>query len=150
VTNLLVIRGRFSPHKAVFLLWAVGFGVASLATAPPPRSLTATLPYWLIQVWSAGLVVHGAAGLLSLVIPSRWIERALYVELGSMLAGMSATLLAAVSLFAYVGWSAGFAGGLTLAWGVANACRGWMVWRDLHRINEPDAVLLREQLPWTG
>jgi hypothetical protein len=126
----VVITGRHRPHELVFLALALVLGLAYTLGAPPPQSAAAEMPAWLVDVWAAGLLVHGVTGAASVLLPWRR-DRALWLEAGSMLIGFGALLLVGAAAFSYAGTGALLGGGLCFGWAVANLVRVFQIHRDL-------------------
>lgn len=134
---LVIITGRHRPHELAFLLLAVTVGLAYTLGAPPPQSAAVLMPRWLVDMWAWGFLIHGVSGVLAVLAPRRQLERGLWLELGSMLIGIGAPLLAGAAAFSFVGWKALLGGGLTLAWAAANAVRAGQILRDLRSLRSP-------------
>jgi hypothetical protein len=91
----------------------------------------ASVPHWLVQLWSAGLVVSGTVGLAGC-----WWRgvRGLRLEQGGLLIGAGSLLIYTVSAFAFAGTRALFAAGVVCMWAAANVWRAWQCHRDLRQI----------------
>lgn len=132
--RVVVVRSRHSPHKLALLGLALLTGVAYLLGAPPPQSLAAQMPTWLVHAWAVGLLLHGAAGFAGVFAPRRHLDRGLGVEVGAMLFGAAALLVVAAASFKYAGGAALLGGGLAAAWAVANVWRAAQIRRDLRQL----------------
>lgn len=128
---LVVFRTRHSPHKLVFLTFAIVWGALFLFGEAPRGSV---MPGALVKVWAAGLLAHGLFGLAGVLMPKQRIEQGLLVELGGMLIGVGALFLIVAGLFIYAGWAAFVSGGFTAAWAIANGLRASQIIRDLHHL----------------
>lgn len=123
----IVITGRHRPHEILLLAVSLLTGVAYTLGAPPPQSVAALLPGWALLVWSVGLGLSGAIGLVSTLSRAWW---ALQVEQAAMLLGAGALVwyTAAVAPF---GWRALLAGAISTAWAGANLWRAAQIRNDL-------------------
>lgn len=126
---LVVVSGRLRPHELLLLGVSLVTGVAYTIGAPPPTSVAALMPAWALHVWSAGLLVSGALGLIGALSRRVW---ALQVEQAAMLIGAAALVWYAGAVVPY-GWKALFAGLICLGWAIANLARAVQIRRDLTR-----------------
>jgi len=133
---VVVVTSRQRPHELVLLLASVLLGLGYLLTVPPPQSLAAVVPAWLVTTWSVGLLLSGALGLLG----AFWrgsILVALELERAALLVSTGALLLIGGASFAVAGWRALFGGSIILAWGVANIVRCVQIGQDTHKLLNP-------------
>jgi len=128
---VIVVTGRHRPHEQLLLAYGTFSGAIYLLGAPPPSSLVAVIPHWLVLLWSAGLVVSGVVGLIGC-----WWRgaRGLQLEQGGMLVGAGSLLIYVVSAFTFAGPRALFAAGVVLMWAAANVWRAVQCHRDLRQI----------------
>lgn len=124
---VLVISGRHRPHEILLLVVSVVTGAAYTVGAPPPTSVAALLPGWALHVWSLGLAVSGAVGLLGVLTRRGW---SLQFEQAAMLIGAGALVWYAAAVVPF-GWRALLAGAISLAWALANLVRALQIYRDL-------------------
>lgn len=125
--QVFVVAGRHRPHEILLLVVSLITGVAYTVGAPPPTSVAALLPGWALHVWSLGLVVSGAVGLIGVYARRSW---ALHMEQAGMLIG-AAALVWYCAAVTPLGWRALFAGGIAFAWAAANLVRAVQIRRDL-------------------
>lgn len=131
---VLVVAGRHRPHELMLLLFSLLIGLAYTLGSPPPQSLAAVMPRWNVRLWAVGLLVSGAAGLAGSMLPLR-LYRGLLVELGAMLIGAGALIVATAAIIQYTGPARGaFGGGFCAAWALANLWRGAQILRDLREV----------------
>jgi hypothetical protein len=128
---VVVVTGRHRPHEQLLLAYGTFSGAIYLLGAPPPTSLAAVTPHWLVLLWSAGLVISGVVGLVGCWLRA---ERGLRLELGGMMVGAGSLLIYVVSVFAFAGPRALFAGGVVGMWAAADLWRAWQCHRDLREI----------------
>jgi hypothetical protein len=118
----------------MFLFGAsVLLGVAYQVQVPTPQSLAALVPAWMVVLWSWGLLLSGAVGLVACF----WrggITVGLGFESGALLMSTAALLLIAAASFAVNGVRAVFGIGLIAAWGLANVARCLQIRHDLRQI----------------
>lgn len=128
--SVVIVQGRHRPHEQLLLAYSAALGIALLAGAPPPMSMT-PLPDLLVTVWAGGLAVSGVAGLTGC-----WLrgERGLGVELGGLLLNAGALLIYSVAVFSAGGVRALLPGGVVLAWSAANLWRARQALRDIREI----------------
>lgn len=107
-------------------------GVAYLVTVPPPASLNALVPGWLVVLWSAGLVVCGAAGLVSARLPLG--PRALELERGALAISTGTLFLIGGASLAVNGVRSAFGIAMIGAWAGANIWRVRQIRLDLKKI----------------
>jgi len=123
-------RGQ-NPLTVLFLLWAVLAGAAYALGTPPPNSVTASLPNWLVIPWYLILCVGGVIAIVGIWIPD--LLMSLFVERSGMMMVSPAAAVYASASFAFVGWRAIGVGGITGAFAIACAVRWWqinlMLWR---------------------
>lgn len=128
-----ILVRRAAPHKLLLLVVSAVLGASYVLGVPPPTSIAATQPGWVIHMWAVAMLVSGAAGLWASVW--RNVARALRLEAGAMDLGAAAMLLYAMSLFAYAGWTRALASGITFGlWAAANLWRAQQIRRDLREI----------------
>lgn len=130
---MLVVAGRHRPHELLLLLFSLTSGLAYTLGSPPPQSVAASIEPWLVHVWSAGLLISGAVGLLAALLPMPE-DRALGLEFGAMLIGAGALILAGAAIFSSVGWRGAFGGGFCAFWAAANIVRAFQILRDLREV----------------
>lgn len=130
--RVVVVSGRHRPHELVFLGLSVLLGATYLLGAPPPASVVALMPHWVVLLWAAGLAFSGLVGLLALLVFGRWLESSLMAEAGAMLVGAGALVLldAATISVASIHTSV-FGIGFVLAWALANLVRVAQIRREL-------------------
>lgn len=124
---VVLISGRHRPHEILLLVVSLVTGIAYTIGAPPPTSVAALMPGWALHVWSLGLAVSGAVGLLGVLTQRQW---SLQVEQAGMLLGAGALLWYAAALAPF-GWRALLAGAIALAWAAANVARAQQIRTDL-------------------
>lgn len=124
---LVVVSGRHRPHELLLLAVSVITGAAYTVGAPPPTSVAALMPTWALHVWSAGLVISGALGLVGALTRRGW---SLAVEQAGMLIG-AAALVWYVGAVVPFGWRGLFAGLISMAWAAANLARAVQIRNDL-------------------
>lgn len=129
--QVVIVTGRHRPHEILFLALSVVTGLAYTFGAPPPNSLAALLPGWALAVWAIGLALSGAVGLVGI-----WLRRpaGLHIEQGAMLLGTAALVWYTAGVIGLAGWRGLFAGGVSVAWAVANLVRAWQIQRDLRSV----------------
>lgn len=127
---VVIVTGRHRPHQVLFVGLSFVLGMAYTVGAPPPQSLAALMPAWLVHVWAIGLLASGVLGGVSLAIADR-PERGLWLEAAAMLIGAGALVVALVAIFVFAGWRGLFGAGITAAWAGANLWRAWQIRRDL-------------------
>lgn len=130
---VLVVTGRHRPHELLLLLFSLVSGLAYTLGSPPPQSVAASIDPWLVRAWSAGLLMSGAVGLLAALLPLPE-DRALGLELGAMLIGAGALVLAAAAIFSSAGARGAFGAGVCAFWAAANMVRAFQVIRDLREV----------------
>lgn len=130
----MVVLGRHRPHEVLFLVFSVIWGVAYLVGAPPPTSMAAVMPPWVVRTWAAGLLLSGLVGLTGILLIRRSVERCLLLEQGAILIGAAALTLFTVAALQFAGWRAGFAGGFAGALALAHLWRADQIRRDLTRL----------------
>lgn len=109
-------EGR-NPFEVFMLAWAVYVGAALTLGAPPPGSVQALLPHWMVTAWYTLLCIGGLVGLAGV-----WMGdpiRSLLVERAAMMIICPAGLLYGVVLFVTAGSAAAVAGGITIAFSLA-------------------------------
>jgi hypothetical protein len=130
----ILLVTRPAPHKILLLVVSLVLGASYLIGVPPPTSIAATQPAWVIHVWAGAMLLSGSAGLFA----AFWrpaATRALRMEGGAMDLGAAAMLLYAVSLVAYAGWTRALASGVTFGlWAAANLWRSRQIRRDLREL----------------
>jgi hypothetical protein len=128
---VVVVTGRHRPHEQLLLAYGAFSGALYLLGASPPSSIAATVPHWLVLLWSAGLVVSGGVGLIGC-----WGSgvRGLQLEQGGLLIGAGSLLIYVVAAFSFAGERALWAGGLVCMWAAAHLWRAWQCHRDLRQI----------------
>lgn len=124
---VVLISGRHRPHEILLLVVSLVTGVAYTVGAPPPTSVAALMPSWALHVWSLGLALSGAIGLVGAIARRPW---ALRLEQAGMLLGAGALCWYAAAVAPF-GWRALFAGAITMAWAGANLVRAVQIERDL-------------------
>lgn len=127
---VVLVTGRHRPHELLLLAVSVVLGAAYLLGSPPPASIASLMPRWVVDVWAAGLVVSGVAGLVGCF----WrqdIVLGLGLEMGGMLIGAGAILIYCVAVIAVTGLAGAFTASLTGAWMAANLIRAGQIRRDL-------------------
>jgi hypothetical protein len=124
---VVVISGRHRPHELLLLFVSLAAGLAYTIGAPPPSSIAALLPGWALHVWSAGLAVSGAVGLVGALTRRSW---SLQVEQAGMLLGAGALVWYSAAIAPF-GWRALFAGAICAAWAGANVVRALQIRKDL-------------------
>ncbi|GAA0719803.1 hypothetical protein Drose_06100 [Dactylosporangium roseum] len=124
---LVIVSGRHRPHEILLLVVSLITGIAYTIGAPPPQSIAALLPGWALHVWSAGLAVSGAIGLVGVYSRRPW---SLQLEQAGMLVG-AGSLVWYCAAVTPLGWRALFAGGIAFAWAAANVVRAVQIRRDL-------------------
>jgi hypothetical protein len=98
VSRPIVVTGRHRPHELLLLVVSIITGLAYLLGSPPPGSVAALMPDWLISLWAVGLLISGAMGLFGAVY-RRDLELGLIAEGAAMLIGAGALLVAAYASF---------------------------------------------------
>lgn len=136
---IVVVTGRHRPHEVLLLALSILVGVSYTIGAPPPTSVAALMPPWLVHTWAFGLLASGVIGLLSLIGGRGSLERRMRLELGSMLLGAAAILLSTEATFQYaigVGrlGQALLSGGFGLAWAAANIVRAFQARQELREL----------------
>lgn len=130
--RVVIVAARHRPHQLVFLGLSVLLGATYLLGAPPPASVVALMPHWLVLLWAAGLAFSGVVGLLAVVVFARWLESSLLAEAGAMLVGAGALVLLAASIVSVGGVHASIFGvGFIVAWALANLVRAAQIRREL-------------------
>lgn len=119
------LAARYGPHKLLLLVVSVLVGAAYLLGAPAPGSVTALLPRWEIHAWAGAMLASGVAGLAGCAW--RNAVTGLRIEAGAMLIGAGTLWMYVAAVFAAGGWRALLAGGITVAWGVANLIRAGQI-----------------------
>lgn len=130
---IVIVTGRHRPHQIAFLALSVLFGLAFTFGAPPPQSVAALMPQWLVALWAVGLLLSGVLGLVGIAAIRR-VQTGLLLEVASMLLGAGALTIVTFAVFAYSGWKGFFGGGLCVAWAVANLVRAGQIRRDLETL----------------
>ena len=130
--RVVIVAGRHRPHELVFLGLSVLLGATYLLSAPPPASVVALMPHWVVDLWSAGLVFSGLVGLLAVLVFGRWLESSLLAEAGAMLVGAGALVLLATASISVGGRHTSIFGvGFIVAWALANLVRAAQIRREL-------------------
>lgn len=124
---VVVVTGRHRPHELLLLAVSLVTGVAYTIGAPPPASVAALLPSWALHVWTWGLAVSGAVGLVGALTSRSW---SLQAEQSGMLIGAGALIWYAAALAPF-GWRALFTSTICVAWAAANLARAAQIRRDL-------------------
>lgn len=133
-----IVTGRFQAHEALLLLISVILGANYLlVTIPPPESLQALAPKWLVMLWSLGLLVSGLAGLVAMFWPSvKDVDVALQVERGAMIMSSGTLLLILGSIVVITGLRGAFGIAFILAWIAANLMRALQIQKDLKKLRK--------------
>lgn len=129
---VLVVTSRSRPHEMFAFAAQLLLGVAYLVTVPEPASLSALVPGWLVVLWSAGLVVCGAAGLVSARMPMG--VRALELERGALAVSTGTLLLMGGASAAVNGLRSSFGIAMIAAWAGANVWRMVQIRRDVAKL----------------
>lgn len=130
---MLVVAGHHRPHELLFLALSLLFGVLYTLGSPPPQSVAAQMPSWLVHVWSVGLLLSGVVGLVGALWPMP-LDRGLGLELGGMLLGAAALVVTTAAVFEYAGSAGLFGGGFSAAWALANIARAAQIVHDLREV----------------
>ena len=123
---------RQRPHEMLFIVFSAVLGFGYLFGAPPPESVVALVPSWLVRFWAAGLAVGGVLGVIAL---GGWggTRRSLRIEQAAMLNTAAALCVAASAIAQAAGGRGFFGAGFSLAWAMANMARAWMIQADIRR-----------------
>lgn len=131
---VVVVTGRHRPHEIALLIFSLMVGLAYTLGSPPPESVVATMPSWIVRLWAIGLLISGVVGLPAVLVPLE-PTLSLRLESGAMLLGAGALLVTTAAVFNYAGVARGlFGGGFCAAWLVANLVRAAQIRRDLKSI----------------
>lgn len=138
---LFLLSGRHHDHEVFLLAWSVLLGVTFAAGAPAPPSLEAAVPNWMFATWAVLVGLSGALGVVGCYWRGR-IDVALELERSALLIQGGCWLLFAGGIFAYAGLDGLTAGGITLAWGLANVSRAWRITRALKadRVQQAEVI----------
>ncbi len=133
----VVLPPTNEPHRLAFLAVSLSSGVYLLAF-PPPASVAASYPDWVVPALAVGLGLSGAMGLVAVWWARRNPVSSLRLEAAAMDLGSSALLLYVAAIVAFVGFEnlqrAAF-GLLTYAcWIGANLWRGFQCRAHARRI----------------
>lgn len=132
-----MLRGtvtNYHPHEAVLLATSVLLGTNYLlVTVPPPSSLQALVPKWVVVTWSLGLLISGVVGLVA-IFWKHSVVRALEAERGALYMSSGALLLILGASLAINGLRSIFSIGIIAAWMVANVVRARQIRRELQAI----------------
>jgi hypothetical protein len=136
---IVLVTGRQRPHEVLLLVLSVLVGAGYSFGAPPPASVAALMPSWLVHVWAGGLLVSGVTGLASLAGGPRLVERRMHLEIGAMLIGAAALMLSTEATIQYAAEAgvlprAGLAAGFGVAWTGANLWRAIQIRFDLRTL----------------
>lgn len=130
----VVVTSRHRPHELVLLGLSVLLGIAYLVRLPPPQTLAAVVPGWLVAVWALGLVVSGVIGLSAAVWQGSIIV-ALQMERAALLLNNAPLILIGGASFATLGWGrAVFGGSIILGLAAANLVRSLQINRDVKQL----------------
>jgi predicted membrane channel-forming protein YqfA (hemolysin III family) len=127
-----VFAGRHRPHEVMIIVWSVTIAAVHFVTDPPPNSLDATYPAWLVGAWYLLLGTGGVLGLTGLWLRSILVS--LYLERASMIAIAAGAAIYGIAAFYVGGWRALVAGGLIGCWSAACAWRAIQISVDVHRL----------------
>jgi predicted membrane channel-forming protein YqfA (hemolysin III family) len=116
----------------MIIIWSVTIAAVHFATDPPPNSLDATYPAWLVGAWYLLLGTGGVLGLTGLWLRSILVS--LYLERASMIAIAAGAAIYGIAAFYVGGWRALVAGGLIGCWSAACAWRAIQITVDVHRL----------------
>ena len=129
---IFVLVGRQRPHNVMLLLFSLAVGVAYLFGFPQPRTVSDSFDHNYEMVWSAGLALSGAIGLVG-AYWRRAVSTGLLLERSAMIIGAAAAFGYTWTV-SHGGTSAIFAAGFCFAWGVANLVRAVQISNDLRNL----------------
>lgn len=130
---IVLASGRRHPHQMFVLALSLLLGVAYLVRVPAPQSLAAVAPKWVVVLWSVGLVLSGAVGLLGCLWLGQ-VEVGLGLERGALLLSTAALVLIGSASVAANGSRALFGVGVITAWALANVARCVQITNNLRQI----------------
>lgn len=139
--RLLILLGRPSPQAVYLLVAAALMGAFFLIGVPPPTSVSATQPIWVVRGWAAAMLASGLMGLWATAGPKnlndwRDLESRLRLEGSAMWIGAGALVLYCGSLINYAGWRALSVVITYGGWAVANYVRARQIRKDLRQLSE--------------
>jgi hypothetical protein len=132
---------QIEPYRVCFQTFALLLGLAYAVVVPPPNSLAAVLPAWVVLVWAIGLTATGAAGLTANlawrvdVLVRYAIERlALWTQVGvlGIIAGSAIYVNGARSAFTVA---------ILATWATANVIRDRQIASTLHSLRKASRLI---------
>lgn len=113
-------EGR-NPFEVLNLAWFVLVGALSAFSPPPPGSLTADLPRWMVTLWYTLLCIGGLVALVGVWLRNQTLS--LLVERAGMMIFSPSALLYSVALFSLGGGRAMAYGSVVLAFAISGFIR---------------------------
>lgn len=127
------IPARRHPHQVFIGALCIVAGVPPLVGGPRSGSLAATLPGWLLLVWSAVLVAGGTLVVVAALV--RGTLHGMYLEACAHLPLALMTVAYGAALIIVTGHRGITSAAIVLGFGVAEAARFRQVYRTLRHIH---------------